>query len=101
MKLGFNKLTDYTVQFEALKRSDDDVEYRAYINTGKSDHGGTGRTPAEALLHAAMHWRGHERLQQEIATAEACPKCETGKLLSQPGGGVACNTNGCGYWFCY
>lgn len=65
MKLGYNKLTDYTVHFEALKRSDDDVEYSAYINTGKSGHGGTGRTPAEALFHAATHWLAYSNLPSD------------------------------------
>lgn len=37
--------------------------------------------------------------EKELESAEQCPDCLDGKLLCQPGGGVACNR--CSYWFCY
>lgn len=101
-RLGFHKLTDHTVRFESLHHGNGQpTEYIARIDTDKTDHNGRGSTPAEALFFAASRWYHHEQLEKEAAEAEVCPKCNTGKLMSQRGGGVACNASGCTYWFCY
>lgn len=77
------------------------TRFRANIITDIMDHHGTGKTQADALANAALAWRYYEQQQEEVARAETCPKCKTGKLMTQNGGGVACNQPGCGYWFCY
>lgn len=64
MKLGFNKLTDYTVRFDSIRQPDGSIEYIAMIDTGKSDHNGSSNTPAEALVNAAMHWHAYTRKQE-------------------------------------
>lgn len=95
-----NDTPTITCEYGALHYQDE-TPYRAQIATGDKTYHGRGKTQAHALANAAACWRHHEERQRELERAEPCPKCATGKLLCQPGGGVACNTVGCGYWFCY
>lgn len=48
---------------------DDPNKWQADIDTGKSDHHGIGRSPSEALLRAAMHWRRYDARQPAGVTA--------------------------------
>jgi hypothetical protein len=50
------------ITFEYFQRGRDDATpHRAHIVTATSDHHGIGKTPAIALLNAAMHWVSYEK----------------------------------------
>ena len=43
----------------------------------------------------------YEKNEEENKSTEQCPRCKKYSIYAQPKGGIACRTEGCGYWFCY